>query len=112
MTEKSMSRWSTVLRPPSSPGACRREKMVHQFRAARSAFQGPVLAGGRSISKNLLQLIRLRPVVRVGLVHDRNASEVSESSPDKRSGTIAPNSKATFADSPASKATDFKVNQD
>jgi hypothetical protein len=68
-----------------------------RFRAARTAFPGPVLPGGRSIIKNLLQLIRPRPVVRVGLVHDRNASEVSESSPDKRSGTTAPTSKASSA---------------
>jgi hypothetical protein len=67
---------------------------------------------GNSINKNLLQLIRLRPVVKVGLVDDRKASEVSESSPDKRSGTTAPTSKATFAVSPASKSTDFKANQD
>jgi hypothetical protein len=67
---------------------------------------------GNSINKNLLQLIRLRLVVRVGLVHDRKASEVSESSTDQRTGTTAPTSKATFAVSPAAKSTDFKANQD
>jgi hypothetical protein len=75
-------------------------------------FQAQSWLAAHSISKNLLQLIRLRPVVRVGLVHDTNASEVSESSPDKRRGTIASSSKATFAVSPASKSTDFKANQD
>jgi hypothetical protein len=50
-------------------------------------FPGPVLPVGHSISKNMLQLIRLRPAAGVGLVHDRNASEVSESSTDERTGT-------------------------
>jgi hypothetical protein len=67
-------------------------------------FPGPVLTGGHSISKNLLQLIRLRPVVGVGLVYDRNASEVSEPSTDERTGTTGHSSKATFAVSSASES--------
>jgi hypothetical protein len=39
-----------------------------------------------SINKNLLQLIRLRPVAGLGLVHDRNASEVSEPSTTNKPG--------------------------
>jgi hypothetical protein len=67
-------------------------------------FPGPVLAGGHSISKNLLQLIRLRPAAGIGLVYDRNASEVSESSPDERTGTTGPSSKAILAVSSASES--------
>jgi hypothetical protein len=66
-------------------------------------FQAQSWLAAHSINKNLLQLIRRQPLVRVGLVHDRNASEVSDSSTDERTGTTAPTSKATFAVSPASK---------
>jgi hypothetical protein len=40
-------------------------------------------------------------VVRVGLVHDRNASEVSESSTGERTGTTAPSPKSYFGHSPS-----------
>jgi hypothetical protein len=69
----------------------------------RLTLPAPVLAGGHSINKNLLQLIRLQPLVRVGLVHDRNASEVSGPSTGERTGTTAPTSKAILTISPASK---------